>query len=687
MANGLTVEIVNDSGQADSDVYLLLTGDSLAVTGNAPSVLNLPQAKGASVTASALNGLSSGSNTILSPLTGQSRPIYSFGLSTIVSGRLLVSFGTPITYADNAAPTATSETCRWDKMEFGYPGSGADLTSLDFFGIPLQFEYLDGSGTVLDSATFYTSTETLLSTLYNLSASTMGSAFMPVVSSDTIDLSTFQRILGPGTIASASTAGSPAPYPSFSGYLTALVAGAQTFTISGTAGVGSPAPANNAVSYAYTGSFASDGADGFTLTLTGTTGGMPYGLYTNANGVTTAQQLPSNLTVTVTLPAGAFDTNIYAAPATSFSVALASTSQQPANLPSDWQNYVANSAYATIAGDILAGLNFGYPGGTLGNDSAVWYTNPPPTPYPFAAVRATNDGLYNPYAAVFYNFSDAYGFPFSDRGGRPSPFIPQPATATTLRITILPDVRLDQVSGVTVTGATNGGLVLNWSPLTPPSGFTVTQYQIIASYFATQPDGSPATVPSWTMVTPSTTTNYTFDNLTQGLPYTFEVTALGTGPTGGAVTSYPVAVTAMAGQTWSAPTGSLPFNITLNWSANISGQVPSGYTICIGGQAYDPNATSPTPILINGQSGFNLVPIIITDSGGTVIYSDVYVVNLLATAGAPAGTYTLVGTPFLGSNSAPLTVAWSGQTPSQLVLGTPFAPIAGKLPGPVVFPS
>lgn len=685
MASELTVEIVNDSGQADADVYVLLTGESVSITGSEPAVVNLPQGANTSITASVLTGLSTNAS-LVSPLTGQKRLIYSFDLQTIVSGRLLVSFGSAITYANNTAPTATSETCRWDKMEFGYPGSGADLTSLDFFGIPMQFEYLDAAGDVLDSATFYTSTATLLGSLLGLSGS-MGNAFMPTVSGTSVDLSNFQRVLGPGTIASSATDGSPAPYPSFSGYIAALVTGKQSFTVSGTAGVGAPAPTDNAVTYSYTGSFSSDGAGGYVLTLTGTTSGMPYGLYTDTSGTTSAQQLPSNLTVTLALPAASLDINIYAAPATSFTVALSSSSQQPTSLPTDWQEYVANSVYATIAGDILAGLNFGYPGGTLGNDGAIWYTNPPPTPYPFAEVRATNDGYYNPYAAVLYNYSDAYGFPFSDRGGRPSPYLPQPSTATTLRITILPDVRLDQVSGVTATSPSDGQLTLTWSALTAPTGFAVTQYQIVASYFTTQPGDTPTTTPYQTAVTlPSTTTSYTFAALTPGLQYTFAITALGTGPTGGVVTSYPATVSANAGGTWAAPTGSLPFNITVNWSANTSGQMPSGYSMTIGGQAYTPGPTS-APVTINGETGFNLVPISITDSSNTVIYADVYVVNLQATVGGAAGAYTVVGTPFLGTNSNPLTVAWSGQKPPQLVLGTPFAPIAGKLPGPVVLPS
>ena len=676
MASGLTFQIINDSGQSDSDVYLLLTGESIGFPSLTPAqvtpaIVSLPQAKGASASSSALNALGT-TETFVSPLTGAKLPIYSFNLDTIVSGRLLISFGTAITYSDGTAPTATQENFRWDKMEFGYPGSGADLTSLDFFGIPLQFDFIDASGTILETATFYSSTTTLLSTLSTLSSS-MGTAFQPPLQGSTVDLSNFYRVLGPGTIASNN--GSPAPYPSFSDYLTALATSGQSFTVTGTAGVGSPAPADNAVTYTYSGSFASDNANGFTLTLTGTTSGYPYGLYTDSKGNTTDQALPTNLTVTVALPAGSFDTNIYAAPADAFTVALSSSSQSPTGLPTDWANYVPNSAYATIAGDILAGLNFGYPGGTFGTDSSTWYNSPPPTPYPFAEARASNDGYYNPYAAVFYNFSDSYGFPFSDRGGRPSPYIPQPSTATILRVTILPDVRLDQPQGLALTNPSSGNWTLSWSAVAPPAGFTVTSYDVAVS-----PPATPAT---------TSVTSCTFTDLTPGLAYTFTVTAIGTGPTSQPVQSYPATLSAGAGGTWTAPTGSLPFQITLNWSANVSGVMPSTYTLSIGGQTYQPN-NAPLPVTINGVNGLNYVPITISapDSAGksTVIYQSVYTIDLSATAGTP-GAYSLNGTPTLAGNSQPLTTAWSAQSPKQLSIGTPFAPIAGKLAGPVAFPA
>ncbi|KJV10005.1 hypothetical protein VZ95_07835 [Elstera litoralis] len=212
--------------------------------------------------------------------------------------------------------------------------------------------------------------------------------------------------------------------------------------------------------------------------------------------------------------------------------------------------------------------------------------------------------------------------------------------------------------------------------MTAPAGFTVTTYDVAVS---------PAATPS----TPSGT-SCTFTDLTPGLSYTFTVTAIGTGPTSQPVQSYPATLSAGAGGTWTAPSGSLPFQITLNWSANVSGVMPSTYTLSIGGQAYNPNDSTQAPITINGVNGLNYVPIAITatDSAGqsAVIYQSVYTVDLVATVGTP-GAYSVNGTPTLAGNSQPLTTAWSAQSPAQLSIGTPFAPIAGKQPGPVAFPA
>ncbi len=71
-------------------------------------------------------------------------------------------------------------------------------------------------------------------------------------------------------------------------------------------------------------------------------------------------------------------------------------------------HYVSdNDYYAAVYRDFISGYNFGYMGGTYGNNSSNWWGN---LPY----VGANQD--YNQYASVIYNlYPGAYGFPFSDR--------------------------------------------------------------------------------------------------------------------------------------------------------------------------------------------------------------------------------------------------------------------------------
>lgn len=683
--SSLTVQIINDTDTPDASVYLLLTGTAVSVSGNIQS-LQLPQAPDGSVTAGALNLLGQ-QGTLVSPYTGQTRPIYALTVDTLTSGRLLVSLGTAITYANNAAPTATNQPMRWDKLEFGFPQSGADLTSIDFFGIPLQLEYLDASGDVLAAMTYYTSTPTLLTSLYNLSPSTMPSAFQQSIDQKTSfgwnpttdPLSTFLRVIGPQTF--TGDGGSPAPYPSFRGYLAELAAAGTTFTVQGIGGVGTPAPANNSVSYDYTGSVQADGNGGYVVHLIGTTTAVPpnvddgpYGLYTGADNLTSAKQLPANLPVTLNLTAATLDNDIYGAVATAFTVGQSSDPDGSGYISPALVPYTANSAYANLAGDFIAGLNFGYPGGSVGTNSAAWYNNPP-TPYPYAGARATNDGMYNPYAAVFYNQSDAYGFPFSDRGGRPSPFVWQPAAATTLRITLLNDQRLDAPQ-ITVSQPASTLVTLSWEKPYIPPGVTLTGYQLEIS----------PPLAGWDTSLPADTLTATAGGLTPSTAYTFTLTAQGTTAKSQPVQSYSATVTATTGGTLAPPSGDFSLQVALTWTS--SAPPPEGATFSVAGSALVPTIGDQpgTNAIVNASAGQNALPLVI-GSGGQILYAGNYFVSLVPDGTGynvdPDGSFLLQGNtqPLVPQGAPPYT------STNPLVIGTPFAPAPGKQVFPVVFPT
>ena len=288
-------------------------------------------------------------------------------------------------------------------------------------------------------------------------------------------LANFARIVGPNQVAAGGTpsllncpatpppgwngawppaapaAGSPWPYASFAQYLDALVAANYTFTESDTQVI-------SAYAFKYTGTIKAMSAgstdsclppglnvDGWLIKLTGTTAA--------------ASPLPSNADICIPLPRtsgttaggvvyGSADFVVYGAVQNCETLGLAAggTPYACSDAVAGQVTPLTNSVYGWIQADVLSALNFGYMNGAAdaafgGGQSSVWY-GLPPVQYPFGRARTTNDGYYNGWAAMMYNHSDAYGFAFSDRKGRPSPDIAFPIGGT-LRIWILPDTRLD----------------------------------------------------------------------------------------------------------------------------------------------------------------------------------------------------------------------------------------------------
>jgi len=451
--------------------------------------------------------------------------------------------------------------------------------------------------------------------------------------------------------------------------------------------------------------------------------------------------------VTVNLPSpsskAGYDVNLYGAPATAFTVPTAGmTAQQIASVP--------NSLYAVIAGDFMAGMNFGYAGkgSHAPQNTANWYSNPP-TLYPFGGARKANDGYYNPYAAVFYNLSDAYGFAYSDRGGRPSPFVPVPGDATTLRVTILNDARLDAPI-VTVSNPATTSLTIGWPVVANATGYTVG-----VSY------GGGIMVPVTLNPSTPSPSGTTISGLSPGTTYQISVTA-----TTSSMQSYTVPIYGTTSGQMAQPSGTVPFGTSLNWSANASGTLPAGYTISINNSSYTPGKANAA---VSGNPGPNVYGLTVAN-GSTTIYQGNYIVNLTPTSNEVAGvTMTTLGSGYTSAptvtfsggggsgatgvanianhqvtcititnpgsgytsaptvtfsggggsgaagtavingysvqnaflsppNSKPLTTGWSCggangfptvpfSNNGSLVIGTPFAPVATKQAGPVVFPA
>ncbi len=665
----LTLEIVNDSSQPDTNVYVLLAGSTITASGITFQDLAVPQA---SVTGTLLSAFTK-SGQVVSPFTGRTLDVYTCTISDVSSGLLYFSNGQGVTYSGTTAPTA-NEAYRFDQSELTYTngtGGSGDLTSINFLGIPLQYEVFDATDDLVGTRTFTSSLESIVEQFPAGSESafvaTGGGAW------DGSSFTNFARILGPPTLIPANSTGSPAPYASFAGYLESLIG--QTFTVSGTnsfpettynvpnesAGTTPVTVPAYTSTYTYSGTVAGNATTGYTINLTGTTVPPPP-----------ATIYPANAAITIDLPTTAsgsptenLDFFIYGAVLNSDSFSLApGLAAPPAGVTTQsfFDTLAANSVYANAVGDVLSGLNFGYLDGKYGDSGAVWYQELPQS-FPFAAARSNPaDGFYNSYAALLYNVSDAYGFAFSDRAGRPSPLISFGPTDT-LRVTILPDVRLS-APWVSLVGATDTSLTVSW-PAVTATGFTVTGYDVTVSPpFA----GATTTVPA-----AAGTISHTITGLASGTPYVVEVVATGTNSANAATVSSNVfPVTYVTTGTTPVPSGAISFDIGFNWATPPAG----GAQVSIGGGA--PSAINTQTTVQAAAGTTNAYVLKVLNGAGNPIFQSNYYIGL--SSDSTPSSYTVSGAFFLEGNAQPLNggANFPGPYAANLVVGTPFVPISIK---------
>ncbi|MEO8675626.1 MAG: fibronectin type III domain-containing protein, partial [Casimicrobiaceae bacterium] len=532
---------------------------------------------------SALAGLAQ-AGQVTSPYTGNPRTVYEFSMSTVSSGNLFISYNQPVAYPP--APTVTANY-RFQPLEFSYSNaivSNGDLTSIDFYGIPLELQTFASTDAALqhplDRVTYYTSTPTLRRAFVNVNpdlqyafVGTSGAATTVFNPGGPNPYDSFLRIIGPNQLAAPGTSPLPSgaptgnpkpwPYPSFAGYLDALANNSYTFN-----------EVDNGVISAYTFNYSGS----ITKVKAGTDepcvpgGKTVAGWLIKLTGTTQAPSpLPSDAEICIPLPAtdpgtGSADFFIYGAVQNCEALSIYPMGGLPTCQDTDAATLavMSNSVYGWIQADVLAALNFGYMQGsadtTTGNVgySNVWY-NLPPVQYPFGLARKSpDDGNYNPWAALMYNHSDAYGFAFSDRKGRPSPDIAYPIGGT-LRIWILPDQRLDApmvAAGAAAGGSTDNSIPLAWTPVDGADHYVVTW--------------SPPYVPASATVK---STSYSIPDLQPGTPYAITVAAYNAS---GSMRSYEMPIRAMTAGAAATPTGgNANFQFGVNWNLPTYPQLPA----------------------------------------------------------------------------------------------------------------
>ncbi len=401
-AQPLSVQFQNESGHADSDVYIGFVG---------PGALNATNAANGTPLAVSQYGAEHWYTLDSLP---QGIDLASF------SGRIYVGYGSPWSFPyagyepSPSSPSDPNYLNRYDKMELTYNGNPADVadtTSIDYFSVPMRLNVFQGgtSGTLKGSLSA-SSTQTTVDAVRGLTTPPDAA----VVTNGSGD---FVRVIGPSAYPPAP--GLPAsPYGSFDPYLTYLrddyapSHGGTMATIKGHFnGVGpSPVTADTmAQDYNFTATI--DAQKDIILTGSATDIGSHTLLFLHDDLIN---------------PSG-----IYGANPTFYldGSSIASTPQ--------------NDVYGWIIGDLLAGLNIGAVGSTVLDgpvqvgtlDSQDWFT----LSNLFSGLQPGHANYYNQWAASMSTISEAYNFAYSDRFAHVTAPL-DPAKVDTLQIVFLGQV-------------------------------------------------------------------------------------------------------------------------------------------------------------------------------------------------------------------------------------------------------
>ena len=544
----LTIQIVNDSGLSDSNIYMMVPGatgatihpQSLFVDKNSGTKTAVP------LSILAVNGTAP-PFPITSPISGNTDTVYSFQADYIKSGGIYFIYNHPFTFKDGTTPSPSPDGgnggsgFRYDYAELSFLGGSAnndvDLTYVDKFGIPLQLEWFHGTNTaatnLIAGSYVYASTKTLADLF---AASGFANAVFSLTNAGTASgnitpgwqytgpdsYSNFARIVSPEKV--SGTGASVSPYPAATNYLNFLIN--HPFTLNGSSVQGGSVSGGSVTTnylYYYLGyqvRVATNNNGGWTFTLSYHPDLVPTNANLTAIGATTNSgkpkvvdiPVPYTNTISFTVPdtntticAGAF---IYGAPVgTNYSVN---------GIPVTDNTHTSYNVEAWMIGDVLSSLNFGFAGGIYGTNSEQWFSPKVAwTSYPYGWAQPSpynnpTNGYYNPYAALMYYTADAYTFAFSER------ITPDVGMAVqnrdVVRITILPDDRLDSpVPEVESNLTTPTSITLNWNPVAGATGYRVNMLR-------------PLGIPSANI----TSTSYTFSGLIPGAPYVMSVQAVGT---------------------------------------------------------------------------------------------------------------------------------------------------------------
>jgi len=517
----VTIEIVNDSGRPDTNVFVKVPGYYVPGHGDATLIpgrlfVDLGNATPPNPSSVALSSLAADGSApayqALSTISGRTNTVYSVQVDYINSGGIYFTFDRPFSFTGRTPsppPDSSGNAYRYDYAEFTINDADAqnnavDVTYVDKFGIPLQMEWFKGTN-LAAGAYVYASTKTLVK---EFAANGLEQAVFSLSESNITagwryegpdSYTNFARILAPQKTSGAGF--SVFPYPDVSDYLNSVMGSSNAFRLNGT----SPQAGYYYVGYEVS---LSAGTNGWLVAMAPGSNPPPF----NSNLIT---GLPYTNTITFPIPAGNASQYVYGA---------------PVGPTLYWVNgtQVTNTAGPTypvetwMIGDVLSALNFGFWGGAYGTNSADWFSPVSWSSFPFGSARLVNDNCYNPYAALIYDYADPYSFAFSERI-TPDVLL-APGNGERIRITILPDDRLDApvVMPPSAEAVSSNSITLNWGQVDGAGGYRVTVLR-------------PLNVPP--VEVSSNATSCTLSNLLPGTPYVMAVQSAAVGAGGNPVTT------------------------------------------------------------------------------------------------------------------------------------------------------
>lgn len=646
----VTIEIVNDSGRSDTNVFIKVPGKLWADDNTAPVTpadlfVNITNTTVSAAAATALPLSFLGANgsapvyPAVSTISGRTNTVYSFQADAVDSGSIYFIYDQPYTFTNGLQPSPPPDSLgnayRYDYAELSVndvsaQNNAVDVTYVDKFGIPLQLEWFHGSNLVAGSYV-YVSTKNLVeqfsdagfaSAVFSLNASNI-TAGWSYAGPDSY--TNFARILAPQKV--SGTNSSVAPYPSITNYLNSLVGTPHAFWLNG---------ASPQDGFYYVGYQASIDTmpGGWTVTLAQTTN-LPAFNSSDITGVAYTN------TITFAISNANAGQYIYGSPVGPNFYSVNGT-------PVTTDTGGTYSVETWMIGDVLSAINYGFWGGRYGTNSADWYSVVEWTAFPFGSARPTMDGFYNPYAALIYNNTDPYSYAFSER--ITPDVLMSPGNGDRIRITILPDNRLDSPVVQAPANITSNSITLNWGAVAGATGYQVNVIR-------------PLNIPS--VAVSANATSCTLTNLLPGLPYVMSVQAMGAGLGGNPIITpaRQVHATTLGAYT---PTNGNFTQIQVSFGAK-DPFYQLGSVFINGAELTTTNWQSGATIICQVSQGTNQFPVKVLDRNGNVVFND-WLQFVLATP----FEFTSIGTnssgashSFLTTNSAISGLFLSGQKLSQ----------------------